>query len=93
MEEVRKAATSDFVYSQARNWTEQEAVSEDRKDKEGILEVHDGLLYRKGMLWVAEGLINQILRSEHDTKVAGHMGQDKTIELIRRNFWWPKINE
>jgi len=93
MEEVRKAATSDSVYSQARNRMEQEAVSEDRKDKEGILEVRDGLLYRKGMLWVPEGLIDQILRSEHDTKVEGHMGQDKTIELVRRNFWWPKINE
>jgi len=33
------------------------------------------------------------MESEHDTKVAGHMGQDKTIELIRRNFWWPKTNE
>jgi len=33
------------------------------------------------------------MESEHDTKVAGHMGQDKTIELIRRNFWWPKMNE
>jgi len=21
------------------------------------------------------------------------MGQDKTIELIRRNFWWPKMND
>jgi len=21
------------------------------------------------------------------------MGQDKTIELVRRNFWWPKMNE
>jgi len=21
------------------------------------------------------------------------MGQDKTIELIRQNFWWPKMNE
>ena len=33
------------------------------------------------------------MESKHDTKVAGHMGQDKTIELIRRNFWWPKMNE
>jgi len=93
VEEVTKAATSDFVYSQARNRTEQEAVSEDRKDKEGIQEVRDRLLYREGMLWVPEGLIDQILQSEHNTKVAGHMGQDKTIELVRRNFWWPKINE
>ena len=21
------------------------------------------------------------------------MGQDKTIELIRRNFWWPKMDK
>ena len=47
------------------------------------------------MLWIPEdgNLKNLILKSEHDTKIAGHMGQDKTIELIRRNFWWPKMNE
>ena len=33
------------------------------------------------------------MESEHDTKVAGHMRQDKTIKLIRRNFCWPKMNE
>jgi len=38
-------------------------------------------------------MIQQVIESEHDTKVAGYMGQDKTIELIRRNFWWPKMNE
>jgi len=38
-------------------------------------------------------MIQEFIKSEHDTKVAGHMGQDKTIELIRRNFWWPKMNE
>ena len=40
-----------------------------------------------------EELIQAILESEHDTKVAGHMGQDKTIELIWQNFCWPKMNE
>jgi len=62
---------------------------------EEVLEIKDGLLYRKGMLWIPENenLKRMILESEHDTRVAGHMGQDKTIELIRRNFWWPKMNE
>jgi hypothetical protein len=62
---------------------------------ESVLALKDGLLYRKGMLWVPEDkdLIRQVLESEHDTKAAGHMGQDKTIELIRRNFWWPKMDE
>jgi len=45
------------------------------------------------MLWVREGLIQGVLESEHDTKATGHMGQDKTIELIQQNFWWPKINQ
>jgi len=45
------------------------------------------------MLWVPEGLVQKILESKHDTRIAGHMGQDKMIELIRRNFWWPEMNE
>jgi len=47
------------------------------------------------MLWIPgdEGLITLILESEHDSKIAGHMGQDKTIELVRRHFWWPKMDE
>jgi len=40
-----------------------------------------------------DNTIQEILKSERDMKVAGHMGQDKTSELIRRNFWWPKMNE
>jgi len=63
----------------------------DRKAREWNGE--NGLLYRRNLLWVPEGLIQKVIESEHDTKVAGHMGQDKTIELIRRNFWWPKMNE
>jgi len=39
------------------------------------------------------GRIQQILESEHDSKIAGHMGQDKTIELILQNFWWRKMDE
>jgi len=64
---------------------EREAASEglapeDRTARD--IKEENGALYRKGLLWVPQGLIQQILESEHDTKVAGHMGQDKTIELI-----------
>ena len=34
---------------------------------------------------------NEILETEHDSKVAGHFGQDKPLELVTRNFWWPGI--
>jgi len=60
-----------------------------------ILEIKDGLLYRKGMLWIPEDkeLITTILESEHNSKFTAHMGQVKTIELKQRNFWWPKMDE
>jgi hypothetical protein len=47
------------------------------------------------MLWIPNDktLVCQILESEHNTKIASHMGLNKTIELIRRNFWWPKMDE
>ena len=31
--------------------------------------------------------------NEHDTMVAGHMGIDKTLEMINRNFNWPWMAE
>ena len=91
--EVRREGRKDEAYEQARK---QEAAAEelspkDRKAKE--LSWEDDVCYRGKLLWVPQGMIQQIMESEHDTKVAGHMGQDKTIELIRRNFWWPKMNE
>jgi len=83
----------DEAYRQAR---EQEVAKEDplpkdRKVKE--LSCENGLLYRRNLLWVPKGLVQRIMESEHNTKVAGHMGLDKTIKLIRRKFWWPKMNE
>jgi hypothetical protein len=30
---------------------------------------------------------------EHDSKLAGHMGQDKTMEIIKRNVFWPEMDK
>jgi len=70
---------------------EQRAATKARRE---ILQLREGMVYRKGLLWVPndKDLIQRILESEHDTKVAGHMGQDQTIELIRCNFWGPKMD-
>jgi hypothetical protein len=38
-------------------------------------------------------LKRDILEAEHDSTVAGHMGQDKTIELVGRNFFWPEMEK
>ena len=28
----------------------------------------------------------------HDTKIAGHPGHWKTLELVSRNYWWPQMS-
>jgi len=32
------------------------------------------------------------MRSEHDSKVAGHFGRERTMELVTRNFYWPNMD-
>jgi hypothetical protein len=34
-----------------------------------------------------------ICKVEHDSKDAGHMGQDTTIEIIKCNFFWPGMDK
>jgi hypothetical protein len=67
--------------------------TEKAENDQNILHHEEGSLFRKLKLWVPTGLRSEICESEHDTKVASHMGQDKIKELIRRNFWWPGMNE
>jgi hypothetical protein len=38
-------------------------------------------------------LKNQILDAEHDLTVVGNMGQNKIIELVRWNFFWPEMEK
>jgi hypothetical protein len=63
------------------------------KRADEILHEEDGILFRWLRLWIPSSLRDDVLVSEHDSKVAGHMGQDKMKELIRLNFWWPRMDE
>jgi len=53
--------------------------------------ITDDLLCWKNRIYVPEGLRQRIIQSEHDSKVAGHFGRDRTMELISRNFYWTNM--
>ena len=57
--------------------------------------LEDDLLFVKGRWHVLSNkkLKNKILKDEHDSRVAGHFGQFKTLERIKANFYWPKMNQ
>ena len=56
-------------------------------------DMEDGLLYYKDRLFIPanEDLLTEIAKGCHDSKVAGHFRQEKTIELVTRKFYWEKL--
>lgn len=52
----------------------------------------DGLLYKRGRLYVPEGQCRlDVMTIFHDSPSAGHFGVQKTVDLIKRSYWWPKL--
>ena len=53
-----------------------------------------GLLYYKNRLYIPDndGLKTVIAKGCHDSKVAGHFGQEKTIEIVTREFYWKGLS-
>ena len=55
----------------------------------------DGLIYFCGKLYVPPGgdLRRRIVALCHDSTLAGHPGCWKTLELVSRNYWWPRMSK
>ncbi|HEX8609391.1 MAG TPA: reverse transcriptase domain-containing protein [Pedobacter sp.] len=54
----------------------------------------DGLLTIRDKLYVPdnEELYADIIRTRHDSPVAGHPGRSKTFDLVGRRYWWPTMH-
>jgi hypothetical protein len=54
----------------------------------------EGLLMFQGKIYVPNDrdLRCRIVKQHHDTRIAGHAGRFKTLELISRNYWWPQMS-
>jgi hypothetical protein len=88
LDEVKEEALTDEDYKVAMR-----SLEKNEENSHDTLSQEEGVLYHRARLCVPCSIRISILESEHDSKVAGHMDQDKMKELIRRNFWWPKMNE
>ncbi|XP_011270768.1 hypothetical protein CAOG_09111 [Capsaspora owczarzaki ATCC 30864] len=55
----------------------------------------DDLLYFKTALYIPDSadLRSLVLESRHDSYAAGHFGIRKTIELVQRDYYWPKMHD
>jgi transposase InsO family protein len=76
------------------------AAKELRKDKSrGTIRSaewseQDGLLMFRGRIYVPKDrdLRRRIVEQHHDSRVAGHAGRWKTLEMVSRNYWWPQMS-
>ena len=90
---IRMAGKDDDI------WTERKEELSRMKERDGQLpknwELEDGLIYYKNRLFIPsnEELLIEIAKGCHDSKVAGHFGQEKTFELVPRNFYWEKLTD
>ncbi|KAL5511461.1 hypothetical protein ACEPAH_4677 [Sanghuangporus vaninii] len=61
----------------------------------------NGYSYKNGLHYVSSALYvppstnlkSLLIRRRHDHKLAGHPGAEKTIELVKRAYYWPKMEE
>jgi len=54
-------------------------------------EIKDDLLCWKNRLYVPNGLRERGVNSEQGSKVAGHFGPERTMELLTSDFHWPNM--
>ena len=51
----------------------------------------EGVLHYDGKPYIPETLQTNLLERNHDDPLAGHFGVEKTLELLTRKYFWPKI--
>ena len=56
-------------------------------------QIEEGLVLKEGRVYILKDakLRVEIIWLHHDTPIAGHGGQWKTVELVTRNYWWPEV--
>ena len=54
----------------------------------------DGLLTFAGRIYVPndKDLRRRIISQFHDSRITGHPGRAKTLELVSRDYWWPQMS-
>ena len=54
----------------------------------------DGIIVIKGRIYVPQDsqLRHDIVHAHHDSPVAGHPGRWKTLDLVKRSYWWPGMS-
>ena len=53
------------------------------------------MVYIEGKIYVSNNkkISKEILKKNHDLVDVGHPGQQRMLELLKRNYWWPGLKK
>jgi hypothetical protein len=77
----------------ATGYTDDPWFKEDLNTK--LLLKHKGLWWKDDKLIVSniESIKEKILHLCHSSPYAGHVGRNKTYDLVARSYWWPGVRK
>jgi hypothetical protein len=55
--------------------------------------IQDEVLTCNARIYVPEAMRKMVMKSELDSKVAGHFSRDRTMKLVSRNFFWAMMED
>ena len=78
-----------------RNNTREKKVIQALKKGDGSTWEEDRVVYMEGKVYVPNNkrIRKEILKENHDSVNVGHLGQQKMLEILKRNYWWPGLKE
>lgn len=81
LKEIKDATGKDKV---TKEWFE--------KQPEGIT-IHEGIIHFEGLVYVPTNLRQKVVEQHHDPRIYGHPGVGKTMEHVRRNYYFPGMRK
>ena len=78
-----------------RNNTREKEVTQALKKEDGLTWEENRVVYMEGRIYVPNNkkIREEILEENHNSVDVGHPGQQRMLELIKRNYWWLGIKE
>jgi transposase InsO family protein len=89
---IRQVQERDKAYLDLEARTRREAGGAKKGDHRWEIDP-SGILRRSGKVWIPEdqALRQNILLKNHDDPMGGHYGVDRTVDVLKRKYYWPGL--
>jgi len=76
-----------------KNKTKEQEVCKELEKEDGQLYEENRIVYVDGRIYIPNNqkIRKRILQENHKPVDIGHPGQQRMMELIKHNYWWPGI--